>query len=61
MGLVGQGLVGHPVVQGRTPTKAFQEEALPIERHAGSFKEVEVWDTFVKGDRMCKSCKNVRS
>ena len=24
---------------------------------AGSFKEVEVWDTFVKVDGMCKSCK----
>ena len=28
---------------------------------AGFFKEVEVWDTFVKMDGMCESCKNVRS
>ena len=32
MGLVGQGLVGHPVIQGRTPAKVFQVGALPIER-----------------------------
>ena len=29
--------------------------------HTGSFKEVEVWDRFVKVDGMCESCKNVRS
>ena len=28
---------------------------------AGSFKEVVVWDTFMKEDRMCDSCKNIRS
>ena len=28
---------------------------------AGSFKEVVVWDTFVKVDGMCNSCKNIRS
>ena len=32
MGLVDQGLVGHPVVQGRTPAKVFQAGALPIEK-----------------------------
>ena len=28
---------------------------------ASSFKEVVVWDTFVKVDGMCDSCKNVSS
>ena len=32
VGLVGQGLVGYPVVQGRTPAKVFQVGALSIER-----------------------------
>ena len=32
MGLVDQGLVGHPVVLGRTPAKVFWVGALPIER-----------------------------
>ena len=26
----------------------------------GSFKDVVVWDTFVKVDGMCNSCKNLR-
>ena len=29
--------------------------------HASSFKEDEVWDTFVKVDGMYESCKNVKS
>ena len=29
--------------------------------HAGSFRDVVVWETFVKVDGMCNSCKNVRS
>ena len=32
MELVDQGLVGHPVVLGKTPAKVFQVGALPIER-----------------------------
>ena len=31
-GLVDQGLVGHPVVLGRTPAKVLWVEDLPIER-----------------------------
>ena len=29
--------------------------------HAGSFRDVIVWETFVKVDGMCDSCKNIRS
>ena len=32
MELIDQGLVGHPIVLGRTPAKVFQVGALPIER-----------------------------
>ena len=27
--------------------------------HTGSFRDVVVWETFVKVDGMCDSCKNV--
>ena len=29
--------------------------------HTGSFRDVVVWETFVKVDGICDSCKNVRS
>ena len=29
--------------------------------HASSFRDVVVWETFVKVDGMCDSCKNIRS
>ena len=45
----------------------FSVEVCLFEMHVGrlirasSFRDVVVWDTFLKVDGMCDSCKNVRS